>query len=199
LILHKFFIRVSILTLKKMEKIVTRFRTLRAEMDDLISQMEALGVKETAAAPAAVPAKKATARSKKEKVEAQKVTEREEVKADGRRKPMTDEHKAKLKAGREAAKARRDAEKAAAAAAEAAGGADDDVVFDEEEDAPTDRAAAKQDSPRQICRKCVVNLKYGTDHRRCFFKGIEEGLWEGESGWVKDCEEFAKRFAAESE
>lgn len=180
---------------------MSRFRALRTEMDDLISQMEALGIKDVAAAaPAPAPAKKAVGRPKKEKVgtDAQKVTEAVETeKTDKRRQPMSEEKKAKLKAGREAAKARRDAEKAAAAAAAAGGGDDSDVVFEEDEDIPPQPPVKTSDSPRQICRKCVVNLKYGTDHRRCFFKGIEEGLWEGESDWVKDCEEFAKRFALE--
>jgi hypothetical protein len=112
---------------------------------------------------------------------------------------MTEEHKAKLKAGREAAKAKKAAEKAAAEAAEAGGGKDDDVVFEEDEVVVKAQACKEgvQTEPRRICRKCVVNLKYGTDHRRCYFGGIEEGLWASSDAWEKDCETFAKQFAPE--
>ena len=176
-----------------MDQILIRFRTMRTEMDALIAQMEALGIKADGTA-VPVAAKKGPGRPKKEKV-----VESTEAKTDGRRKPMTEEHKAKLKAGREAAKARRDAEKAASEAASAAGGADDDVIFEEDEEAETPPQPTASKESRKICRKCVVNLKYGTDHRRCFFGGVEEGLWSSSNEWTKDCEEFAKRFAPESE
>jgi hypothetical protein len=169
-----------------MEAILTKFRAMRTELDGLIKQLEKLDVK------GVEPEKKAVRRPKKEKPVETADTSVE--KTDKRRKPMSEEQKAKMKAGREAKKAQRDAEKAAAAAAAAAGGGDADVEFeDDEETAPV----KSSDEPRRICRKCVINLKYGTDHRRCFFTGLEEGLWDGESAWTKDCVEFAKRFAEE--
>lgn len=177
-----------------MEQILSRVRAMRLEMDGLIGQMEALGIKE---AGDAVAAPKKVGRPKKVVAVAAPSTAVEKV--DGRKRPMTEEHKAKMKAGREAKKAIKAAEKAAAEAAAAAGGKDDDVIFEEDEEKVEEEEFVEEvhPKPRRICRKCVVNLKYGTDHRRCFFGGLQEGLWASSNEWEKDCEEFAKRFAPE--
>lgn len=74
---------------------------------------------------------------------------------------------------------------ASAAATAIAGGAAD--VPDIEEVPP---APKKKVEPR--CRICSVGINGSADHRRCYFFGIGEDMWESSDGWVKDCEKYAE-------
>jgi len=98
---------------------VERLIAMRRELDDLIAELQSDGP----ASPPAAP-KKARGRPKMEKTDldaaaaAGEAAAEEIEKAATTAKPkrvLSDEQKAKMKAGREAAKARRDAEKASGA------------------------------------------------------------------------------------
>jgi hypothetical protein len=81
-------------------------KVMRAQLDEAIAMLERSSVEDA-------PKKRGPGRPKKEKGEKSESEASEKPK-----RVMTPEHLAKMKAGREAAKAKRDAERAAAAAAE---------------------------------------------------------------------------------
>lgn len=48
------------------------------------------------------------------------------------------------------------------------------------------------------CRLCERAVGVG-DHRECFFEGNENGLWENEEEWVRDCEVWYEECVAKEE
>jgi hypothetical protein len=99
---------------------------------------------------------------------------------------ISEEHKAKMKAGREAAKARKDAEKAAVEAAAKAVAAKEDS-----DDESVDLAESEDEAPQQLLC-CSCGSKIPGDHRMCFLNGLESGEFESDDDWMKACKKYTK-------
>ena len=110
---------------------------MKSDLDALIAAVQG---GEGAAAPDAPKKRGRPSLSKEDKAAAKKAAKKaaKAIAAEGGeakpKKVLSPEHLAKLKAGREAAKARKAAEKAAADAAKAAGGSGDDSGSDSDSD-----------------------------------------------------------------
>ena len=112
---------------------------------------------------------------------------------------ISEEQKAKMKAGREAAKAKKDAEKQQKAAEEK-GELQALVDTADRGEAARERIAvitAAKPAPAVVrCAECHKNLDGGFDHRMCFFGGNGGAGYESETAWMEAARAYTATLAA---
>ena len=119
--------------------------------------------------------------------------------AEKKKRVLSEEQKAKMKAGREAAKAKKDAEKQQKAAEEK-GELQALVDTADRGEAARERIAvitAAKPAPAVVrCAECHKNLDGGFDHRMCFFGGNGGAGYESETAWMEAARAYTATLAA---